>query len=449
MENSSQPFSYQPLDDDSIRLVTVKPGPWNSIIECEVEIENLRQGKNHFGALSYVWGDSNVRRPIHLNGNTFKVTVNLFEGLRQIRESMFEDNTLPQLPIWVDVTCINQDDKDEKAKQVPNMHQIYSTAEEVLLWLGVMSIPPDFLKPWTYDERYSWMGFGDEDCLMSEELRENALERYVVYIRSPKYSIQRLTLRYCTYFQRLWTVQEAVLAKGGPVILVSRHVLTWDEFTHKDRLEPEEFVEVSNRPHTSFLGISSLRKQVAVGRRQSPPERLLDVIQDFSEHTCSETVDKIYGLVAIVPLHGLPSSLWPDYSIPSEEVNWKYAQYLFAETGSLALLEWYTKPLPGVPSWVPAIGAGEGNISVTKSTSFPHSGPFWWMYPTFSADSREISIAGFDCGVCVEHMERPLAVAGPEDLQLVGTSIDLRDTLRQLEKQIDPSTFTWGRVTGT
>ncbi|KAI8712730.1 HET domain-containing protein [Fusarium sp. LHS14.1] len=195
MESSSQPFSYQLLDDDSIRLVTIKTGPWDSVIECEVEVERLQQGKNHFAALSYVWGDSNVRRTICLNGNTCEVTVNLFEGLRQIRESMFEDGTLPQLPIWVDAICINQDDKNEKAKQVPNMHQIYSTAEGVLLWLGVMLIPPDFLKPWIYDERYSWMGFDDEDCPMSEQLRADALERYVVYVRSPMYPIQRLSKR--------------------------------------------------------------------------------------------------------------------------------------------------------------------------------------------------------------------------------------------------------------
>lgn len=469
MEKPSQPFSYQPLDDDSIRLVTVKPGPWDSTIECELKVENLRQGKNHFGALSYVWGDSNVRRTISLNGDTFEVTVNLFEGLRQIRESMFEDESLPTLPLWIDAICINQDDKDEKAKQVPNMHQIYSTAEEVLLWLGVMPILPDFLKPWTYDERYSWMGFDDEDCPMSEELREDALDRYVVYVRSPKYPIQRLSrqptgkprkqqlmhfavasaLRHCTYFQRLWTVQEAVLAKDGPVVLVNRHVLTWDEFTHKDRLEPEESVEVSNGPHTSFLGISSLRKQLTVGRRQSPPERLLDVIQDFSELACSETVDKIYGLVAMVPLHDLPNSLWPDYGIPPEEVYWKYAQYIFTKTGSLALLERYTKPLPRVPSWVPAIGASERNISAPKSSSLAYSDPSWWMYPTFSADSREMSIIGFDCGVCEERMERPLAVARPEDLQLVGTSLDLRDTLGQLEKKINSNSYAWGLVTGT
>ncbi|KAL2673780.1 hypothetical protein Neosp_012224 [[Neocosmospora] mangrovei] len=469
MESSSQPFSYQPLDNDSIRLITIKPGPWDSIIECEIRVEKLHQCKDRFGALSYVWGDSNIRRAIRLNGSTFKVTVNLFEGLRQIRESMFEDETLPQLPIWVDAICINQDDKVEKKNQIPNMHQIYSTAQEVFLWLGVMPIPFDFFKSWTYNQGYSWIDFDDKDRSMSEELREEALKRYIVYVRSPQFPVQTLSrqfpgeprkqqlmhfavasaLRNCPYFQRLWTVQEALFAKNGPVILVNRHVLTWDELTHKDHLEPDESVEVLSHPHTSFFGISLFREQAAIYSRRSPPERLLSVIQHFSELACSETVDKIYGLLAIVPLHDLPLSLWPDYSIPSEEVHWRYARYIFAETGTPDLLERYTKPLPGVPSWVPAIGARERNIPVTKSISFARSGPAWWMYPEFSADSREMCIKGFDCGVCEESMERPLAVARPKDLQLVGTGIDLRDTLSQLGKKIDPNRLAWGEVTGT
>ncbi|UPK95496.1 hypothetical protein LCI18_006431 [Fusarium solani-melongenae] len=260
MGNSLQRYSYQPLDKDSVRLVTIKRGSWDSIIECEVDVKKLGQGENRFRALSYVWGDSNIRRTIRLNGYKFEVTVNLFEGLRQIRRSIFEDASLHQLPIWIDAICINQDDKEEKAKQVPEMYRIYNTAEQVLLWLGVMPIPSDFLKPWTYDDRYSWIGFDDKDCPMSEQLRKDALERYVKYIRSPEFPIQVLSrqptgrarkeqlmhfavasaLRHSTYFQRLWTVQEAVLAKNEPAILVNHHVLRWDEFTHKDRLEPEE-----------------------------------------------------------------------------------------------------------------------------------------------------------------------------------------------------------------
>jgi hypothetical protein len=440
------PFAYQPINDGSIRLVTIRPGPWDSTIECDVEVGNVNAYTRGLRALSYVWGDDNVRRAIRLNDCDFEVTVNLYEGLRQMRESMFEAETLPKLPIWVDAICINQEDMDEKAKQVPNMHQIYSTADEVLVWLGVMPIPPDFLKPWIDDERYSWMGFDNEDCPMSEELREEALERYMLYTRSPKFPIQRLSrrstgkprkqqlmhfavaaaLRHCSYFQRLWTAQEAVLAKNGPVILAGRHVLSWDEFTHKDRFEPEESVEVHGRPPTSFLGISSLRKQLVSKYPRRACWRLLDVIQDFSGLACRDAVDKIYGLLAMVPLHDLPRELYPDYNRPCEEVYWKYAQFIFHSTGSLALLERYTEPLPGVPSWVPAIGLRELNMEEGGSSALP----------LFSVDLREMSITGFDYGVCVDRLERPPTVSRPEDLHLVGTSKDLGDTMRQLAERI-------------
>ncbi|CAG9990805.1 unnamed protein product [Clonostachys byssicola] len=443
---SPKPFTYQPINDGSIRLVTIRPGPWDSTIECYVEVGNVKEHTRGLMALSYVWGDDSVRRAIRLNDCDFEVTVNLYEGLRQIRESMFVTETLPKLPIWVDAICINQEDIDEKAKQVPKMHQIYSTADEVLVWLGVMPIPPDFLKPWIDDEKYSWLGFDDEDCAMNEELREEALERYVLYTRSPKFPIQRLSrrptgkprkqqlihfavaaaLRHCSYFQRLWTAQEAVLAKNGPVMLAGRHVLSWDEFTHKDRLEPEESVEIHGRPPTSFLGISSLRNQLVADYPREACWRLLDVIEDFSALACRDAVDKIYGLLAMVPLHNLPRELYPDYNRPCEEVYWKYAQFIFHSTGSLALLERYTEPLLGVPSWVPAIGLSEQNMEEGGSNAFP----------LFSANLREMSITGLDYGVCVDRLERPPTVSGPEDLHLVGTSEDLCDTMRQLAERI-------------
>ncbi|KAM0417447.1 hypothetical protein ACHAPT_012509 [Fusarium lateritium] len=447
MEDSSPHFSYKPLADDAIRLVTIKPGPWDSIIECEVDARKLDAEEGCFRALSYVWGDAKVRRTVRLNGRDFEVTVNLYEGLRQMRESIYETEDLPMLPVWIDAICINQEDKNEKAKQVPNMHQIYNTAEEVLLWLGTMPIPSDFLKPWIGDDKYSWMGFDKDDCPMSEELRKEALERYVVYVRSPQFPIQRLSrqptgnarkhqlmhfamasaLRHCSYFQRLWTAQEAVLAKNGPVILVDRHVLTWDQFTHKDRLEPEESVEVIGRPHTSFRGISSLRKEMAAERFSPMYQfRLLRVIRDFSGLACSEAVDKIYGLLAMVPLHALPKDLWPDYNLPCQEIYWKYAKFIFHSTSSLSLLERYTEPVPGVPSWVPAIGMSENNIGEIQTAVFPN----------FTADCREMAISGHDLGVCMDRLERPSAISRPEDLDRIGRSMDLRETFRQLENRI-------------
>jgi hypothetical protein len=39
--------------------------------------------------------------------------------------------------LWVDAICINQQDKVEKTAQVSRMHEIYSAASNVCIWLGV------------------------------------------------------------------------------------------------------------------------------------------------------------------------------------------------------------------------------------------------------------------------------------------------------------------------
>lgn len=38
--------------------------------------------------------------------------------------------------LWVDATCISQEDPDEKAEQVSMMAGIFGAAAEVLVWLG-------------------------------------------------------------------------------------------------------------------------------------------------------------------------------------------------------------------------------------------------------------------------------------------------------------------------
>lgn len=40
------------------------------------------------------------------------------------------------LNLWIDAICINQHDLAEKARQIPLMTRIYSTAARVLVWLG-------------------------------------------------------------------------------------------------------------------------------------------------------------------------------------------------------------------------------------------------------------------------------------------------------------------------
>jgi hypothetical protein len=38
--------------------------------------------------------------------------------------------------LWIDALCINQDDVNERTQQVRMMGDVYSSAEQVIIWLG-------------------------------------------------------------------------------------------------------------------------------------------------------------------------------------------------------------------------------------------------------------------------------------------------------------------------
>jgi len=102
-------------------------------IECRLVNYQLRdssEGANLYEALSYVWGDKESRRPISINNCGGEATSNLHTALLHLRDPVFER------VLWVDAICINQDDPDEKGRQVRSMANIYAKAGRVIVWLG-------------------------------------------------------------------------------------------------------------------------------------------------------------------------------------------------------------------------------------------------------------------------------------------------------------------------
>lgn len=123
---------YQPLDRNKkqIRLVTLKPNEkWYAKPECELSTVSLSD-KPAYTAISYVWGKNLWRTSIFLNGQSFKITWNLYCGLLRLR------NDRRPWTFWIDAICINQDDKRERASQVQLMREIYSNAASTVVYLG-------------------------------------------------------------------------------------------------------------------------------------------------------------------------------------------------------------------------------------------------------------------------------------------------------------------------
>lgn len=83
-----------------------------------------------YHALSYVWGSKFDPNIVTCNGYDLDITSNLHDALQQLREDGIDGL------IWVDAVCINQNNLDERARQVRLMRKIYSHAEMVYVWLG-------------------------------------------------------------------------------------------------------------------------------------------------------------------------------------------------------------------------------------------------------------------------------------------------------------------------
>ena len=127
---TTQPFYYSLLRDGHIRLVHLSAGTRNDAL-CIQVLENVElETVPVYEALSYTWGDLNKECSISCGSERIAITANLAAALRQLRTP---DKSRA---LWIDQICINQDDIDERNKQVSLMHKIYSKAENVVIWLG-------------------------------------------------------------------------------------------------------------------------------------------------------------------------------------------------------------------------------------------------------------------------------------------------------------------------
>jgi hypothetical protein len=142
-------FAYTPLEDNQIRLLVLSPGSGNDDLVCALTVEDLAK-LPAYSALSYVWGSedrphrircSHAGTPKNAPGKGpriffnvlpqyLKITTNLKDALMNIRKP-----SEYQL-LWADSICINQEDLQERARQVSFMNKIFGGARRVLIYVG-------------------------------------------------------------------------------------------------------------------------------------------------------------------------------------------------------------------------------------------------------------------------------------------------------------------------
>ncbi|KAF2262222.1 HET-domain-containing protein [Lojkania enalia] len=130
-KKSGERSVFKPLPAcDSIRILKLFPGNFTDPLECKTVIVPSMGRHERYEAVSYVWGDLNDAVDITCNGLPFTISANLADALRVFR------NPAKARKLWVDIICINQQDKEEKSYQVRRMHEVYQNAVRVLAWVG-------------------------------------------------------------------------------------------------------------------------------------------------------------------------------------------------------------------------------------------------------------------------------------------------------------------------
>jgi hypothetical protein len=126
---------YDSLKDGQIRLFALDLETTGNIVG-RLETVELSSAPP-FYALSYVCGSEACGEKLTINDHDVLVKPNLSAALKELW-LYFNVGNAALFALWIDAICIDQGNEEEKAKQIRNMHGIFSGAEEVFIWLGAV-----------------------------------------------------------------------------------------------------------------------------------------------------------------------------------------------------------------------------------------------------------------------------------------------------------------------
>jgi hypothetical protein len=395
--NIAEPFQYDPLPPTSspqgqppeFRLVTILPGADQDDIECTLQHESPNQFANRYEALSYVWGTSLPVNPIQLNGKTMRIGASLWQALYHLR--------LPDASriLWVDAICINQDDKAEKAQQLPLMRDIYRNASQVVVWLGLEEKDSDGnsytekgyalvreLADAAEDPKHRLncgLGRGFDDPVVKELAIDDSIA--LVFLQNDWYT-------------RVWCTQEIVLAKRASLVS-GHHTVDWAL-----ACQAFEFVEQHGVWNNVQLGVAPTSYAVhhlATRALSFPPtfdnpaDELLFYLHRTRTRVASHPRDKVYGILGLVCGNVEDIDIRPTYdeSITTETVFTDITTRLMATSRNLDVLGFcYPRKSTPLPHWVadwrtassllkPMMEDAKGSRRVTHASRGLKTNPQW------------------------------------------------------------------------
>ncbi|KAL5603905.1 hypothetical protein FOVSG1_006655 [Fusarium oxysporum f. sp. vasinfectum] len=364
----------------STRLLVLLPGQLEDSIQCDLLVVNLDDSP-HYEALSYVWGGTTQKLTVTIAGKPVVVTDNLHAALYHLR---YPDR---DRVLWVDALCINQSDDREKMQQVGMMGKIFQGSLHCLVWLGEISTVND--KGLRYTVQDAKAAF-EMIRLITDDEMEGDLPASLGTSTARKGAVNALSgmmIRGNMWWQRVWTVQEAVLP-AQKIILWHTDSIPWTkciqaaeqmvEPTERHRkvidlLSPELYSFDVNEFITPFLSLELTKEE----------EYPLFTAHRWRYREATDPRDKVYGLLGLINRAHVPS-INCDYALSAVSVFTKFTLDLIRFDESLSpLLGWRGElhATPGLPTWA---------LDMVRPSPLVNWGCKFWehfdRYRFFSAD---------------------------------------------------------------
>lgn len=353
-------YSTLNTNREEIRLLTLSPGKHDADIHACLSVVSLQNFPlPEFNALSYVWGDTVLRKPISLNGTVLTVTENLEAALRRIRE---EDEIRV---VWVDAICVNQDDVKERNTQVLLMKKIYSQAVKVQVWLGEEEEGDTeamvFLTLLSSGEHLfpkgCYEGHGLEESRVSNLAREED--------KTDCWQVILLLNRFMSkpWWSRTWTLQEISLARDVEIVCGGFQV-PWNDIKNVSHQRGNHWSSCCNARRLCTSCMTGLAKagnligdiEVArAGNSATLYMPLLDTLGRNRFRNATDPRDKVFAMLSLVR-PAIAEELLPDYEASVKKVYIEAAMKAIKWTASLQLFTYISKrgtPEYQLPSWVP------------------------------------------------------------------------------------------------
>ncbi len=369
LPNKHALYRYEKLEEpDYIRVLTLLPSP-SSSSAIHIYLSSVKLSQElQYDAVSYTWatsdGDASLSSPIYCNGHQISVTKNCVSFLEKLRRQDVERT------LWVDAICINQNSLKERCQQVGLMGAIYRQANQVLIWLGYASsnLDPD-------DKSSVSSLFFNYLAPMATQIRDTRpagqWEAYPpLYNSLVKEAADYVSFRKLTplvqgfldvvkrpWWERVWVVQEAALAKSA-LVICGEYVADYADLY-------DLFVQVrTSSSHESGLTLSLLdgykhhMYAVFTAKDQAyhfGPAKSQSLILGKSRRLqATNKRDHLFALSDICDpaMSGLPKS---DYNKSVAEVFIEFTVLFIKQLGPYNILREATtvEDTLGIPSWVP------------------------------------------------------------------------------------------------